>query len=150
LTEKAIEGIVDVGAKPVVERRAVATGRLALQPATKEAIVKGTVSKGNVIEASTVAVLQAVKDTPRIIPHCHPIPLEGTKVDWSWDGNDLCCTVEVNAHYKTGIEMEAMTGVCAGLLCAFDMVKSYEKDEAGQYPHASISNVHVISKFKGD
>ena len=150
LTKKGIEGIVDVGAKPVVERRAVASGRLALQPATKEAIQKENVSKGNVIEASTVAVLQAVKDTPRIIPHCHPIPLEGTKVEWSWDGNDLCCTVEVNAHYKTGIEMEAMTGVCAGLLCAFDMVKSHEKDDEGQYPRANISEVRVVSKFKGD
>jgi cyclic pyranopterin phosphate synthase len=148
MTETIIDGIVDIAAKPVVERRATATGRVTLQAATRAAIEGGKVSKGNVLEASTVAALQAVKDTPRIIPHCHPIPLEGTRVSWAWEGNDLRCTVEVNAHYKTGIEMEALTGVCAGLLCAFDMVKSLEKDEAGQYPSAKISDVRVLEKHK--
>jgi cyclic pyranopterin phosphate synthase len=57
--------------------------------------------------------------------------------------------VFVSAHYKTGIEMEALTGVCAGLLCALDMVKSLEKDESGQYPGTSISEVVVVEKFKG-
>lgn len=148
LTGKSIEGIVDIGTKAVVERRAIAKGRVHLQPATKEAITTGTVNKGDVIEASTVAAIQAVKDTPRIIPHCHPIPLEGTRVEWHWENNDLWCVVEVNAHYKTGIEMEAITGVCAGLLCVFDMVKSLEKDERGQYPSAKISDVQVVEKFK--
>ena len=54
--------------------------------------------------------LQAVKETPHVIPHCR-IPLEGTEVAWRWEGNDLWCTVTVAAHYKTGIEMEALTGV---------------------------------------
>ena len=71
--------------------------------------------------------IQAVKETPRIIPHCHPIPLEGCKVDWAWEGTSLRCTVHVSAHYKTGIEMEAMTGVSAGLLCVLDMIKSMKK-----------------------
>ena len=101
------------------------------------------------MEASTVAALQAVKDTPRIIPHCHPIPLEGTEVSWHWDNTSLWCTVSVSAHYKTGIEMEALTGVAAGLLCAFDMVKSLEKDEEGQYPVARITDLEVVEKFKG-
>ena len=149
LTDKSIEGIVDIGTKAVVERRATATGRLHVQAATKAAIVSGKVTKGDVLEASTIAAIQAVKDTPRIIPHCHPVPLEGTRVDWHWEEHDLWCTVEVNAHYKTGIEMEAITGVCAGLLCVFDMVKSLEKDEHGQYPSATISDVHVVKKFKG-
>jgi cyclic pyranopterin phosphate synthase len=75
--------------------------------------------------------------------------LEGTKVTWSWEGNDLWCEVHVSAHYKTGIEMEALTGVAAGLLCAFDMVKSLEKNKEGQYPSTSISNLNVVEKFKG-
>ena len=146
---KEIQGIVEIGSKPIVERKATATGVLYLQEATKQAIVDKMVKKGDVLEASTIAAIQAVKETPRIIPHCHPIPLEGCKVDWAWEENSLRCTVHVSAHYKTGIEMEAMTGVSAGLLCVLDMIKSYEKDEQGQYPHASISNVHIVEKRKG-
>ena len=150
LSEKSIEGIVNIGSKPVVERRATAKGRVILNQATKAAIVSGGIKKGEVLEASTIAAIQAVKDTPRIIPHCHPIPLEGTSVDWSWEDTSLWCTVTVSAHYKTGIEMEALTGVAAGLLCAFDMVKSLEKDDDGQYPVARITDLEVVEKFKGN
>ena len=147
--EKEIQGIVEIGSKPVVERKATATGLLHLQQETKRAIVEKNVKKGDVLEASTIAAIQAVKETPRIIPHCHPIPLEGCKVDWAWEGTSLRCTVHVSAHYKTGIEMEAITGVSAGLLCVLDMVKSYEKDKHGQYPTASISSLKIIEKKKG-
>ena len=149
LSEKSIEGIVNIGQKPVVERRATARGRVVLQPETKSAISQGLIKKGDVLEASTIAAIQAVKDTPRIVPHCHPIPLEGTEVNWTWDGSSLWCTVTVSAHYKTGIEMEALTGVAAGLLCVFDMVKSLEKDVDGQYPVARITDLEVVEKFKG-
>lgn len=145
---KEIQGIVEIGNKPIVERKATATGLLHLQEGTKKAIVEKMVKKGDVLEASTIAAIQAVKDTPRIIPHCHPIPLEGCKVDWTWEGTSLRCTVHVSAHYKTGIEMEALTGVSAGLLCVLDMIKSFEKDEHGQYPHASMSDIRVLEKIK--
>jgi cyclic pyranopterin phosphate synthase len=147
--DKEIEGIVEIGSKPVVERRATATGLLNLSSASADAIQKKMVAKGDVLEASTIAAIQAVKDTPRIVPHCHPIPLEGCKVQWAWEGTSLRCTVTVSAHYKTGIEMEALTGVSAGLLCALDMVKSIEKDDEGQYPGTSISDIVVLEKFKG-
>ena len=147
--DKEIQGIVEIGTKPVVERKATATGLLHLQEATKQAIVDKMVKKGDVLEASTIAAIQAVKETPRIIPHCHPIPLEGCKVDWAWEGSALRCTVHVSAHYKTGIEMEAITGVSAGLLCVLDMIKSFEKDEDGQYPNAKITDIHIVEKRKG-
>ena len=147
--DKEIEGIVEIGSKDVVERRASATVVLNLSEASAQAIQNKTVKKGDVLEASTIAAIQAVKETPRIVPHCHPIPLEGCKVQWSWEGFTLRCTVHVSAHYKTGIEMEALTGVCAGLLCALDMVKSIEKDADGQYPNTSISDIEVLEKFKG-
>ena len=147
--KKEIQGIVEIGSKPVVERKAMATGLLHLQRETKQAIVDKNVRKGDVLEASTIAAIQAVKETPRIIPHCHPIPLEGCKVDWVWEGTSLRCTVHVSAHYKTGIEMEALTGVSAGLLCVLDMVKSYEKDEHGQYPDATITDLKILEKRKG-
>ncbi len=146
--EKEIEGIVHIGSKPVVERHASATGLLHLQTATVLAIQNKEIKKGDVLEASTIAAIQAVKETPRIIPHCHPIPLEGCTVSWSFEGNALRCTVNVAAHYKTGIEMEALTGVSAGLLCALDMVKSLEKDENGQYPSTSITDIVVLQKYK--
>tara|TARA_B100001564_G_scaffold228192_1_gene192453 strand:- start:890 stop:1342 length:453 start_codon:yes stop_codon:yes gene_type:complete len=148
--EKEIEGIVHIGSKPVVERHASATGLLHLQAATVLAIQNKEIKKGDVLEASTIAAIQAVKETPRIIPHCHPIPLEGCTVSWSFEGHALRCTVNVAAHYKTGIEMEALTGVSAGLLCALDMVKSLEKDENGQYPGTSITDLVVIEKFKAE
>ena len=147
--DKEIQGIVEIGSKPVVERKATATGVLHLQEATKQAIVNKMVKKGDVLEASTIAAIQAVKETPRIIPHCHPIPLEGCKVEWAWEENSLRCTVHVSAHYKTGIEMEAITGVSAGLLCVLDMIKSYEKDDDGQYPSARITDLHIVEKRKG-
>ena len=148
--EKEIEGIVHIGSKPVVERHASSTGLLHLQAATVLAIQNKEIKKGDVLEASTIAAIQAVKETPRIIPHCHPIPLEGCTVSWSFEGNALRCTVNVAAHYKTGIEMEALTGVSAGLLCALDMVKSLEKDENGQYPSTSITDIVVVEKFKAE
>ena len=147
--DKSIQGVIEIGAKPIVERRATATGLLHLNSNSADAIRSGTVKKGDVLEASTIAAIQAVKDTPRIIPHCHPIPLEGCKVDWSWEGNSLRCTVSVSAHYKTGIEMESLTGVSAGLLCALDMVKSSEKDADGEYPNTMISDIVIVEKFKG-
>ena len=148
--EKSIQGVIDIGSKPVVHRKAVATGLVHLSRESKQAIISGEVRKGDVLEASTIAAIQAVKETPRIIPHCHPIPLEGCKVDWSWEDDALRCTVEVSSHYKTGIEMEALTGVSAGLLCALDMVKSFEKDGDGQYPETRITDIVVLEKHKVD
>lgn len=148
--KKSIQAVVDIGGKPIVHRKAVATGLVHLSPSSKNAINSGGVKKGDVLEASTIAAIQAVKETPRIIPHCHPIPLEGCKVDWAWEDYALRCTVEVSAHYRTGIEMEALTGVAAGLLCALDMVKSFEKNTDGQYPDTSISDIVILEKRKAE
>ena len=148
--KKEIEGIVNISDKKIVKRVATATGQLKLSQQSIDAINADQVKKGNVIEASTIAAIQAVKETPRIIPHCHPIPLEGCKVSWDWEDCALRCTVEVSAHYKTGIEMEALTGVAAGLLCALDMVKSFEKDSEGQYPETKISDIVILEKHKAE
>ena len=126
--EKSIQGVIDIGGKPIVHRRAIATGLVHLSSQSKQAITNGEVKKGDVLEASTIAAIQAVKDTPRIIPHCHPIPLEGCQVDWSWEENALRCTVEVSAHYKTGIEMEALTAVSIAALTIYVMCKSVDKN----------------------
>jgi cyclic pyranopterin phosphate synthase len=141
--------IVDVGGKDVVFREAIATGVLQLSSYGIDA-VKGRSKKGDVREISTIASIQAVKETPRILPHCHTIPIEGCSVEWQIEGCNLRCTVTVRTHWRTGVEMEALCGVNAGLLCAWDMLKSHEKDSEGQYPDSRINNVHVLKKSKGD
>ena len=146
--EKKIDAIVDITNKKDTVRMATASGILRLNEKSIGAIRDKSVKKGDVIEASTVAAIQAVKETPRIIPHCHPIPLQACDVNWNIENELLRCTVTVKATYKTGIEMEAITGVCAGLLCALDMVKSFEKDEQGLYPKTTIDEVKIIDKVK--
>ena len=146
----SITGIIDVGSKPIIAREAVATGLLHLSTESLDVVVNGRSPKGDVREASTIAVIQAVKETPRILPHCHPIPIEGCTVDWSIEEDALRCTVTVRTHWTTGVEMEALCGVNAGLLCAWDMLKSAEKDNNGQYPVARINAVRVLKKSKGD
>ena len=148
--KETITGIIDVGSKPIVSREAVATGLLHLSSTSLDVVANGRSPKGDVREASTVAVIQAVKDTPRTLPHCHPIPIEGCTVDWSIEKDALRCTVTVRTHWTTGVEMEALCGVNAGLLCAWDMLKSVEKDTNGQYPVAQIDGVRVLKKSKGD
>ncbi len=144
------DAIIPIGHKPIVERTAIATGVLELNPDSADAIRNGMVAKGDVLEASMVAAIQAVKETPRSIPHCHIIPIEACSVTWNWEGNDLHCTVRVDAHWKTGVEMEALCGVTTGLLCAWDMVKSLEKDDSGQYPMTKIRDIRVLEKRKGE
>lgn len=151
--EESFTGIIDVGSKPVVAREAVATGLLRLSSESLDVVANGRSVKGDVREASTVAAIQAVKETPRMLPHCHPIPIEGCTIDWVVQRDDfggaLRCTVSVRTHWTTGVEMEALCGVNAGLLCAWDMLKSIEKDSEGQYPSAQIDGVRVIRKSKG-
>lgn len=142
--------MVDIGEKDVVRRKAIASGRIVLGKRSLDAIRSGTVRKGDVLEAAKITAIQAVKSTPDIIPYCHPIPIESVKVDFELSNDSLSCTVEVIAHYKTGVEMEALTGVSAALLTIWDMVKYLEKDENGQYPSTRIADIEVVTKEKGE
>ncbi|PDH24333.1 MAG: cyclic pyranopterin monophosphate synthase MoaC, partial [Marine Group II euryarchaeote MED-G36] len=98
----SINGIIDIGSKKVVAREAVATGLIRLSPASLDLVLNGRSPKGDVREASTVAAIQAVKETPRMLPHCHPIPIEGCTVDWQVEDDSLRCTVSVRTHWTTG------------------------------------------------
>ena len=111
--------------------------------------MRGTTSKGDLRESSTIAAIMAVKNTPTSLPHCHPIPIDSCTVDWEDEELGLRCTVTVTATAKTGVEMEALCGVSAGLLCALDMLKPILKDSNGQYPGTSIEAIQVVSKHKG-
>ncbi len=141
--------MVDVTAKADVAREAAASGRIYLREETLRAIREGTVVKGNVLATARVAATISVKDTSRIIPMCHPIPIGAITVDFSDGEGFIEATVRVKTLGKTGVEMEALTGVSVALLTIWDMVKSAEKDKNGQYPATRISDIRVIEKRKG-
>jgi cyclic pyranopterin phosphate synthase len=140
--------MVDVSEKEVVHRTAEAAGRIILRRETLWAIRDGLIKKGASLPVAEVAGILAAKKTSELIPLCHLIPL--TKVDLSFkmaaDHVEARCSVV--ADYKTGVEMEALTGVTVALLTLWDMVKYLEKDEEGQYPTAKITDVHVVEKRK--
>jgi cyclic pyranopterin phosphate synthase len=141
--------MVDIGDKVEVEREAVATGKIELRPETLLAIREGAVVKGNVLSTAMVAATLAVKDTPRIIPMCHSIPISSVKIDFTHESGCIEVRVAVKSHGRTGVEMEALTGVSVALLTIWDMVKSAEKDKQGQYPETCIRDIRVIEKRKG-
>ncbi len=149
LTDSGVH-MVDVGGKPGLRRTAIARGGIKLQKDTVTLIEKGELEKGNVLVTAQIAAIQAVKSTPQIIPLCHPIPVSGVEVEFKVESNYIQVTVEVRSTGKTGVEMEAITGVSVALLTIWDMVKSVEKDEKGQYPSTRISDIEVIKKEKGE
>lgn len=141
--------MIDVGHKKSVKRVAVAEGRLRLKTATLRAIARGSVKKGDVISASRLVGIQAAKGTSTILPLCHLVPLTGVEVEIMIRSDSLVARCTASAHYKTGVEMEALTGVTAALLNAWDMVKYLEKNAEGQYPNTSICDIRVVKKTKG-
>ncbi|MCD6114546.1 MAG: cyclic pyranopterin monophosphate synthase MoaC [Thermoprotei archaeon] len=140
--------MVDITFKKEVYREAVASGKIILRKETLKKIVKGEIEKGNVFNVATVAAILAAKRTWELIPLCHPIPITNVKVDFAMDENSIVVKVVVKTTAKTGVEMEALTGVTTALLTIWDMVKKYEKDEKGQYPFTRIVDVKVESKIK--
>jgi molybdenum cofactor biosynthesis protein MoaC len=144
-----LAGMVDITEKPPLFRRATATGSIRLREATIEAIKSGQVKKGDVLTTARLAAILAVKDTPRLIPLCHPIPITGLDVFFDLEEERVRATVTVTSVGKTGVEMEALTGVSAALLNVWDMVKYLEKDETGNYPETEIEEIRVLQKRKG-
>jgi cyclic pyranopterin monophosphate synthase len=140
--------MVDVGAKDEVLRIAKAQGSIRLTKKTMDLIRAGDVKKGNVLATARIAAIQAVKRTWDTIPLCHQIPITSIDTDFSMGEDTITATVEVRSTGKTGVEMEALTGVSIGLLTIWDMVKAVEKDETGNYPETRISDIVVLSKIK--
>lgn len=138
-----------IGRKPIVHRRAVAEGWLALRASTVERIRDGRVAKGDPIAAGELAGLLAMKRTPDLIPHCHVVPLTGSHVAIVPKAKGVQITVEAQSRGRTGVEMEALVGATVGLLTVWDMVKSLEKDARGLYPSTGLGPVRVRVKHKG-
>ncbi|MCY0873597.1 cyclic pyranopterin monophosphate synthase MoaC [Acidianus infernus] len=140
--------MVDISEKQPVLRIAVAEGYIKLKKETINKIKRGEIEKGDVITVAKVAGIMAAKKTPEILPMCHPIPLESINVDVELEEDKVRVKTEVKAHYKTGVEMEALTATSVALLTIWDMVKKYEKNEEGQYTTTQIDGIKVVNKLK--
>lgn len=136
--------MVDVSAKPVTERIAIAEGRVRMQPKTLALVRSGDAKKGDVLGSARIAGIMAAKRTHELIPLCHPLALTQVKVDLAPDAKlpGITVTAQVKVSGQTGVEMEALTAVSVGCLTIYDMIKAVERD-------ASIDNIRLIEKKGG-
>jgi len=118
--------MVDVGAKDVTDRRAVAEAVVRVSPETARAIEAGDAPKGDVISTARIAGIQAAKRTAELIPLCHPLPLSFVDVSITVAG-DVLVRAEARTSGQTGVEMEAMTACAVAALTVYDMVKGIER-----------------------
>jgi len=135
--------MVDVSAKPMSNRKAVAAGRIQLKCETIELISKDQIAKGNVFATAQIAGIQAAKETAHLIPLCHTLPLGDVTIDivTSNEGAEVTCAAQTVA--QTGVEMEALVGTTVALLTIYDMCKAVDKE-------MQISDVRLVSKTKHD
>ncbi|HEX5104421.1 MAG TPA: cyclic pyranopterin monophosphate synthase MoaC [Pirellulaceae bacterium] len=126
--ESGATRMVDVGDKPATERRARASGRVRMQPATLQRIKDRGLAKGDVLEVARLAGIMAAKRTSDLIPLCHPLPLDAVSVSFSFEGEDvLGVEAEVRIVGRTGVEMEALVAVSAATLTIYDMCKAIDR-----------------------
>jgi cyclic pyranopterin phosphate synthase len=139
---KGAARMVDVGAKAVTERRAVARGVLRVSASTVDLVRDGTTPKGDVLAAARIAGIMAAKRTSELIPLTHPLPLTHAAVELTLgtDGIEIEATVATSA--QTGVEMEALTAVSVAGLTLYDMLKSVERG-------ATLTDVRLVEKTGG-
>ncbi len=142
--EKGNAVMVDVSGKQPTFRTAVAEGYIAVGPEIMKAVSSGNVKKGDVLGVARVAGIMGVKKTSSLIPLCHPLPIQKCSVDFELDQEKsriyVYCTVKTEG--KTGVEMEALTGVQTALLTIYDMCKAIDK-------HMVMSDIHLVEKTGG-
>ena len=136
--------MVDVGTKAETARRATASGRIRMQPATFELIRSGSAKKGDVLGIARIAAIQAAKRTSDLIPLCHPIALTRVAVEFELDAaaSTITCTTTAKTFGRTGVEMEALTACTAGLLTIYDMCKAVDRGMV-------IEEVRLLEKSGG-
>lgn len=136
--------MVNVGGKAVTQRQAVARGVVKLAPATLDLIAAGELPKGDVLAAARIAGIMAAKETPRLIPLCHPLSLDGVEVKLrlNKEQGQVEIQAEVTLADRTGAEMEALTAVSIAALTVYDMCKAVDKDMV-------IDGVRLVAKRGG-
>ena len=144
LDEQGRARMVDVGWKDETEREAVAVGSIIMQPETLELIAAGSVAKGDALSVARIAGIMGAKQTPNLIPLCHPIPLSSVAVDLELDparsAVDITATARTTA--RTGVEMEALTAAAIAALTIYDMCKATDRG-------MRIDGVRLIRKRGG-
>jgi cyclic pyranopterin phosphate synthase len=121
--------MVDVGAKPSTHRVAIASGRIAMRPATLAMVAAGTAKKGDVLGVARLAAIQAAKRTAELIPLAHPLALSRIAVDFALERRPAAVRILVRVECRgpTGVEMEALTAAAIGLLAIYDMLKAVDR-----------------------
>ena len=120
--------MVDVGAKPMTDRTAIASGIVSMKPSTLQLIRDRQIGKGDVLQVARLAGIMASKRTPDLIPLCHPIRLNSAELEFEFVGDEtLRAIATCRATDRTGVEMEAMTSVAVALLTVYDMCKSVDR-----------------------
>jgi cyclic pyranopterin phosphate synthase len=142
LDESGRARMVDVSDKPVSTREATAEATVLLGPVAAKAVLHGTVKKGDVLAVAQVAGVMGAKSTSALIPLCHPLPLSGVSLDFTWNGDDLRIRATVRTTAQTGVEMEALTAVSVAALTVYDMVKAVEQA-------VRIEGIHLVHKSGG-
>lgn len=142
IDEHGAARMVDVSAKPVTTRRAVAEGRIALSPAAIAAVRDGSGPKGDVLATARIAGIMAAKRTADLIPLCHPLPLASATIDFTISDEVIIVTAETITAAQTGVEMEAMTAASIALLTIYDMIKAVDRS-------STIHSVRLIRKEGG-
>lgn len=136
--------MVDVSEKPVTSRTAVARGGIKVNSEIMAAVIGHTVKKGDVLGVARVAGILGVKQTSSLIPMCHPLGITKCGIDFELDESNqvitAICTVKIDG--KTGVEMEALTGVSIALLTIYDMCKAIDK-------HMEMTEIHLVNKSGG-
>jgi len=133
--------MVNVGHKPVQRRRAVAEGKLTCRPATIRLLKRNALPKGDVLTVAQIAGIQGAKRTAQLIPLCHPLALNHVAIRFRVRAAaiEIVCTAETNS--QTGVELEALTGVCVAALTLYDMCKAVDKT-------MRIGDIQVVEKIK--
>ncbi len=136
--------MVDVGAKPVTDRRAVAEGLVRMEPETAARVAAGDAPKGDVVSTARIAGIQAAKRTAELIPLCHPLPLSFVDVEIEVDppAGRVTIRAEARTSAQTGVEMEALTACSVAALTVYDMVKGLERG-------VEIAEVMLVEKSGG-
>ena len=119
--------MVDVGGKAATQRLAVATGIITMSVAALTAIRDGSGPKGDVLAAARIAGIMGAKKTSELIPLCHPLALDAVTLDFEFEVDGIRATATASLTGKTGVEMEALTGVSIALLTIYDMAKALDK-----------------------
>lgn len=134
--------MADVGKKPITRREAAVEARVFMSPSVAGAIKRNKIPKGDVLQAAKLAGIMAAKNTPLIIPLCHPISIDCAEVEFLFAKDGICVKTTVKSRARTGVEMEAFTAAAAACLTIYDMCKPLDRA-------ITISEMRLVRKSGG-